>query len=171
MAARPKCPVRAISQATTFGGYSVMLIPASALPVDLVVMLVSRRSARGGQSPPPCTPGSGQQNRHCVGASTYPCRLRPGRAASLQNTALSRIHVGCRPSGNAQRFEAASTGSFSRAVGRSNRDGRRTHGRVRPAATRRNGSTTGNVPVRTMFAGRNVGSSTSMLIPGRLRSG
>ncbi len=38
-----------------------------------------RERTGGGQSPPPpVPPGSGQQNRHCVVPSTYPCRLRVG---------------------------------------------------------------------------------------------
>ena len=52
----------------------------------------------GGQSPPPpVPPGSGQQNRHCVVPSTYPCRLRVGpRQRPCKTRPSARIHAACR---------------------------------------------------------------------------
>ena len=51
----------------------------------------------GGQSPPPpVPPGSGQQHRHCVVPSTYPCRLRVGpRQRPCKTRPSARIHAGC----------------------------------------------------------------------------
>ncbi|CAM7946944.1 Uncharacterised protein [Klebsiella pneumoniae] len=50
----------------------------------------------GGQSPPPpVPPGSGQQHRHCVVPSTYPCRLRVGpRQRPCKTRPSTRIHAG-----------------------------------------------------------------------------
>ncbi len=80
-----------------------------------------RERTGGGQSPPPpVPPGSGQQNRRCAVPSTFPCRLRvgprqrpcktrPGQPASMRAAPAFRERL--------SDFEAASTGSFSRASG------------------------------------------------------
>ncbi len=57
-----------------------------------------RERTGGGQSPPPpVPPGSGQQHRHCVVPSTYPCRLRVGpRQRPCKTRPSARIHAACR---------------------------------------------------------------------------
>ncbi|MCD9672774.1 hypothetical protein, partial [Klebsiella variicola] len=57
-------------------------------------------------------PGSGQQNRHCVVPSTYPCKLRVGpRQRPCKTRPSARIHAACRE--RLSDVETASIGSFS----------------------------------------------------------
>ncbi len=60
-------------------------------------LLWRRERTGGGQSPPPpVPPGSGQQHRHCVVPSTYPCRLRVGpRQRPYKTLPSARIHAAC----------------------------------------------------------------------------
>ncbi len=124
--------------------------------------LMAQGAHRGGQSPPPpVPPGSGQQNRRYAVPSTYPCRLRVGprqrpckhgpQPASMRAAPAFRERL--------SDFEAASTGSFSRASGYINNWSHDPRGRVRqqPPPGKNTGAVPDILPGGAALAGPRVG--------------